>query len=133
MKWAIQWMRAVGMLAVIAAAVACIGEYRVEKRVDDLEVTLVAPGHPLRIGDNPLQLEIRDRREALANAEVRVRYGLPPMPGMGAVDTEVVASRERGGFVFTASTHTAARWKLEVSIARPGKPEAHVGFHLDAM
>ena len=130
-------MRAATSWIFVSAAVAlsaCSKEYRVEKRVDDLKVTLIAGSYPLLLGDNPLMLRITEQTgEAINGAAVKARYWLPPMPGMGAVESVTEAALATGGFSFIASTHTAARWNVEVTISRPGKRDSQVGFTLEAL
>jgi hypothetical protein len=120
------------MLAVVIAA-GCSKGYRSERTVDDLKVTLSAGSYPLIKGDNTLAVLVADATgAAVTGATVNVRYFMPPMPGMAPMDFKTQAVEKGAGFAFTANIPMEGGWKVEVAVARPGKPTSMATFNLDA-
>ena len=123
-------------LALLATSLslACARGQRFEQADANTRVTLGAATYPLVVGSNELTLEVtgRDGERIAADATVEVRYGLPPMPGMGPVEHEVAPRRDGDRFVFAADVHTRARWTVDVIVRRRGVPDSRFGFSLDA-
>jgi hypothetical protein len=86
-------------------ASGCSKGYESQRTVDDLTVTLSAGRYPLVKGDNALTLKVADSAgKALADAQVSVRFYMPPMPGMSPMEFTSLAT-PRG----TASTLRSTR------------------------
>jgi len=54
----------------------------VQKRVDNYDVLIRLDKHPPVLGDNPLEVEIKEAGgKTVTDAKVLVNYYMPPMPG----------------------------------------------------
>lgn len=120
-------------LLAVAIVAGCSKGYKSEKAVDDVKVTLSAGSYPLIKGDNTLTITVADATgTAVQDATVNVRYFMPPMPGMAPMDYSTQAMKKGSGFAFTANVPMEGGWKVEVAVARPGKPTSMATFNLDA-
>lgn len=122
-------------VAMIAAAVVfgCTKGYESQKTVDDLTVKLTVGSYPLVKGDNTLTVKVTDAAgKAVIDAKVDVRYYMPPMPGMAPMDFNGQAVLRGDAYAVSANIPMEGGWKVEVSVARPGRPTAMAAFNLDA-
>lgn len=123
------------LIAVLAAAVVagCSKGYETQKVVNDLTITLTADRYPLIKGDNALAVKVTDATgKPVTDAKVDVRYYMPPMPGMAPMDYTTQAVLKGNAYSWTANPSMEGGWKVEVTVARPGKPAATATFNLDA-
>lgn len=127
--------RIAAMLVVFAIIIGagCTKGYRAEKVVDDLKITLSLGSGSLVKGDNTITLTVTDSAgRPVSDATVGVRYYMPPMPGMAPMDYMTQPMRKGDAYLVTANISMEGGWKVEVSVARPGKPTAMATFNLDA-
>ncbi len=122
-------------VAVVAAIVVlgCTKGYESEKTVDDLTVRLTVGRYPLVKGDNTLTVKVADAvGKAVTDAKVDIRYYMPPMPGMAPMDFSGQAVPKGDAYAVSANVPMEGGWKVEVSVARPGRPAITATFNLDA-
>ncbi len=122
-------------VAVIAATVVlgCTRGFESQKTVDDLTIKITVGSYPLVKGDNTLTVKVTDAAgKAVIDAKVDVRYYMPPMPGMAPMDFSGQAVLRGDAYAVSANVPMEGGWKVEVSVARPGKPAAMATFNLDA-
>ncbi len=111
----------------------CTKGYESQKTVDDLTVKLAVGSYPLVKGDNTLTVKVTDAAgKAVTDAKVDVRYYMPPMPGMAPMDFSGQAVLRGDAYAVSANVPMEGAWKVEVSVARPGRPAAMATFNLDA-
>ncbi len=111
----------------------CSKGFESQKAVDDMKVTLSVARYPLVKSDNTLNVKVTEASgKPVTDAVVTVRYYMPPMPGMAPMDFNTQAVLK--GDTYSASLNVPAEggWKVEVSVARTGKPAATTTFNLDA-
>ena len=121
--------------AVIATIVVlgCTKGYESQKTVGDLTIKLTVGSYPLVKGDNTLTVKVTDAAgKAAIDAKVDVRYYMPPMPGMAPMDFNGQAVLRGDAYAVSANVPMEGGWKVEVSVARPGRPAAMATFNLDA-
>ncbi len=122
-------------LAVLFAAIfafGCSKGYESQKTADDLTVTLSVGSYPLVKGDNALSVKTADSSgKAVTDAVVSARFFMPPMPGMAPMEFNTQATPKGNVFTFSINPPMEGGWKVEVSIARPGKPAVTATFNLD--
>jgi len=107
--------------------------YESEKSAGGSTVTLRSEKYPLIKGDNAISIAVSDRaKKPVAGAGLRVRYFMPPMPGMAPMDFKVQPVPQGDGFAFTASIPMEGVWKVEVTVTEPGGAESSATFNLDA-
>jgi hypothetical protein len=122
-------------VAVIGALVVlgCTKGYESQKTVDDLTIKLTVGSYPLVKGDNTLTVKVTDAAgKAVSDAKMDVRYYMPPMPGMAPMDFSGQAMLRGDAYAVSANIPMEGGWKVEVSVARPGRPASMATFNLDA-
>lgn len=123
------------LVAIISAVVVfgCSKGYESQKSVGDLTVVLTADRYPLVKADNTLSVKVTDSAgKAVTDAKVAVRYYMPPMPGMAPMEFNTQAMLKGSVYAFTANVPMEGGWKIEISVAQPGKPAVMATFNLDA-
>jgi hypothetical protein len=123
------------IVAGLAAAVVtgCSRGYESRKTVDDVTVTLSAGYYPLVKGDNTLTVKVTDASgKPVTDAQVSVRFYMPPMPGMAPMEFNPPATLKGNAYTFTSNVPMEGGWKADVSVARPGKAAVTATFNVDA-
>ncbi len=112
---------------------SCSKGYESQKSDGNTRITLSVDRYPLVKGDNTLNVKIAEAAGAAVNdATVTVHYFMPPMPGMAPMDFTTQAVPKGDHYSFSANVPMEGGWKMEVAIARSGKPAASAVFNLDA-
>ena len=122
------------MVAVVAAGLVmgCSKGYESQKTTGDLTIMLKADRYPLVKADNALSVKVTDAAgKAVTDAKVDVRYYMPPMTGMAPMEFSAPATLQGSEYSLTANTPMEGGWRVEVTVARPGKPAATATFNLD--
>ena len=117
----------------LAVLTGCSKGYETKKTVDDLTITLKADRYPLIKDTNELFVKVADASgKTITGATIAVRYYMPAMPGMAPMEFNAVAVPKGDGYGFTANIPMEGGWKVDVTAARPGKPDVTATFNLDA-
>lgn len=129
--------KALSLFIVAAAATAvvfgCTKGYEAKKTAGEVTLALGAAGYPLVKGDNALIVKVSDASgKTITDANVSVRYYMPAMPGMAAMEYTAQATPKGDSYAFTADIPMEGGWKVEVTAARPGNPPAAAVFNVDA-
>jgi len=104
----------------------------IKKSLEDLEVTVRLEKHPPVQGDNPLEVEIKDRQgKPVVDARVSVNYYMPPMPRMAPMNYKTDAPFSRGKYRMTMNIIMSGPWVIRVLITR-GANTSLVKFNVDA-
>jgi hypothetical protein len=112
---------------------SCAKGYESQKSAGDLNIALTVERYPLIKGDNFLTVKVVDAAgKSVMDAAVTVRYFMPPMPGMAPMDYTTQAVLKGNGYALSANVPMEGGWKVEVSVARVGKPVVTATFNLDA-
>ncbi len=122
------------LVAIISAALVfgCSKGYEVQKSAGDLTVVLKADRYPLVKADNTLSVKVTEPAgKAVTDAKVDVRYYMPPMTGMAPMEFSAPAALKGSAYSLTANTPMEGGWKVEATVARPGKPAVMATFNLD--
>ncbi len=121
------------ILSTAALVLGCAKGYESERTAGDVKVKLKAARYPLIKGDNALSITVTDSAgKAVTNADVNVRYFMPPMPGMAPMDYNAKAELKGDAYTIVANIPMEGGWKVEVTVVQPGKPSATATFNLDA-
>jgi hypothetical protein len=130
-------MKKMDLIAIVAVfttifVFGCSKGYESQKTADDLTVKLSVGSYPLVKGDNTLTVKAADLTgKAVTDAQVNVRFYMPPMPGMAPMELNAQAMHKGNVYAFSVNPPMEGGWKAEVSIARPGKPAVTATFNLD--
>lgn len=97
-----------------------------------MTVTLSVGSYPLVKGDNTLTVKVADSTgKAVTDAQVNVRFYMPPMPGMSPMELTSQATPKGNAYNASVNPPMEGGWKTEISVARPGKPAVTATFNLD--
>ena len=104
-----------------------------KKAAGKYDITLKADSYPLVKGNNTVTVSVADKAgKAVTNVKVKVRYYMPPMPGMAPMDYAVTPVRKGDAYAFTANIPMEGGWKVEVTVTPASGAEASATFNLDA-
>jgi hypothetical protein len=107
--------------------------YETQKKAGAYQITLKADKYPLVKGDNTITIEVADAsKKPAANAKVKIRYFMPPMPGMAPMDYAADPVRKGDAYTFSANIPMEGGWKVEVTVTPETGAEASATFNLDA-
>jgi len=107
--------------------------YESQKSAGGNTVTLRAEKYPLIKGDNTISIEVTDKsKKPAANTGVKVRYFMPPMPGMAPMAYEVQPVKKGDAHAFIANIPMEGVWKVEVTVSDAAGGESNATFNLDA-
>ena len=134
-KWGFgmaKWIAFIFILVLFAANAAHGRGLEIKKTLDDYEVIVKLDKHPPVQGENPMEVEIKDRQgKSIADAQVLVNYYMPPMPRMAPMNSKTDAQFSRGKYRTTMNIIMSGPWVIRVLITRGGKTSL-VKFNVDA-
>jgi hypothetical protein len=109
------------ILLFIAAGVVEARDYEISKKSGALTVTVKIDKNPPVTGINKMTVEIKDAAgKAITDAEVAVDYGMPPMPGMGAMNYKTKAALKNKSYQATINFSMSGPWFINIKINRGG-------------
>jgi hypothetical protein len=92
------------------------------KRVGDYDVDVRIDRNPPIIGDNHIEIEIRDgSKKPVKDAKVLVNYYMPPMPRMAPMNYRIDASLKGDQYKATMKFIMAGPWIIAIKITRGEK------------
>jgi hypothetical protein len=104
------------------AGIAFAGSFMASKRAGTYLVGMQIDRNPPIIGDNHLEIEIRDASGAIvSNAKVMVNYYMPPMPRMAPMNYRTDATFRGGKYRTTMSLIMEGPWVIAVKVTLAGK------------
>jgi len=97
--------------------------YEASKKAGDYQIEIVIDRNPpVAIGDNNLEIEIKDKTgKAVTDAQVIVNYYMPPMPRMAPMNYKTEAKAKKGKYYATMKFIMAGPWYIAVIIHHGGK------------
>ena len=94
----------------------------VQKKVDSYDVLVRLDKNPPVLGDNPLEVEIKELGgKPVTDAKVLVNYYMPPMPRMAPMNYKTDAPLSKGKYKMTMNIIMSGPWVIRVLITRGGK------------
>ncbi len=119
-------------LALFSATAAHGRGMEIKKTLEDYEVIVKLDKHPPILGDNPLEVEIKEPGgKTVTDAKVLVNYYMPPMPRMAPMNYKTDAPFSKGKYKMTMNIIMSGPWIIRVLITRGGKTSL-VKFNVDA-
>jgi len=127
-----KWVSMFILLALFSATAAHGRGMEIKKKLEDYEVIINLDRNPPVLGDNPLEVEIKDPGgKPVADAKVLVNYYMPPMPRMAPMNYKTDAPFSKGKYKMTMNIIMSGPWIVRVLITRGGKTSL-VKFNVDA-
>jgi hypothetical protein len=111
------------LLAVLLMAGAAWGKnFEVTKKVDDFTVKVEIDKNQPIVGDNNLTLTIKDSTgKNIIDANVKVEYSMPAMPGMPAVNYKADAALKGNEYKARMNFSMAGGWNINIQITQAAK------------
>ncbi len=119
------------VVLLLASGLAFAKDYEITKKAGDYTVQVKIDKNPPIVGKNKMEILLKDAAgKDVTDAVVAVDYGMPPMPGMHAMNykakTELTGSR----YLATLNFSMSGPWFINVKITRAGKSQL-VKFNVD--
>ncbi len=121
------------LLLLMGVDMAHAKEFRVSKNArGGYKIQATIDRYPLFLGDNHLEIEIRDASgKRITDADVLVNYYMPPMPRMVPMNYKTKASPEDEKYEAEMNIIMAGPWYIRVIIKHDGKITT-AKFNVDA-
>lgn len=131
-RFAVKLLMAALLLLFVPAGAADSKELRVRRSAGEYQVEATVDRSPLVLGDNHVEIEIRDRTgKSIVDAEVLVNYYMPPMPRMVPMNYRTEADLDGEKYEAKMDIIMAGPWYIKIIIKHEGKIST-TKFNLDA-
>ena len=120
--------RIIAILAAVAFLMACslalAKDYELTKKAGDYNVQIKIDKNPPVTGINKITVAIKDAAgKAVTDATVAIDYGMPAMPGMGAMNYKTNAAVKGDSYLATINFSMSGPSFINIKITRGGKTQ----------
>lgn len=120
--------RIIAILAAAAFLMACslalAKDYELTKKAGDYNVQINIDKNPPVTGNNKIAIAIKDAKGiAVTDAMVAIDYGMPAMPGMGAMNYKTNATVKGDSYLATINFSMSGPSFINIKITRSGKTQ----------
>ena len=120
--------RIIAILAAVAFLMACslalAKDYELAKKAGDYNVQIKIDKNPPVTGINKITVAIKDAAgKAVTDATVAIDYGMPAMPGMGAMNYKTNAAVKGDSYLATINFSMSGPSFINIKITRGGKTQ----------
>ena len=120
--------RIIAILAAVAFLMACslalAKDYELTKKAGDYNVQIKIDKNPPVTGINKITVAIKDAAgKAVTDATVAIDYGMPAMPGMGAMNYKTNATVKGDSYLATINFSMSGPSFINIKITRGGKTQ----------
>lgn len=120
------------LVLLLVAGVAYAKDYEVKKKAGEYDVELKIDKNPPIVGDNNIEIEIKDSSgKYVTDAKVVVEYSMPAMPGMPPMNYKTDAELKGDEYKAKMNLSMSGPWNIAVKITRAGKTST-MKFTVDA-
>ena len=127
-----KWIGVVASVILLITGIAYAKDYEVKKKAGDYDVEVKIDKNPPAVGKNNMEIEIKDASgKYVTDANVKVEYTMPAMPGMPAMEYKADAKLEGYEYKATMDLSMSGSWNIAVKITR-GDKTSKVKFSVDA-
>lgn len=120
------------MILLIVSGIAYAKDYEVKKKVGDYNVKVKIDKNPPVVGDNNIEIEIKDASgKYVTDAKVVVEYSMPAMQGMPPMNYKTDTTLKGYEYKATLNLSMSGPWNIVVKITRSGKTST-MKFTVDA-
>lgn len=125
-------MAFITIILLMIAGIALAKDYEVKKKVGEYEVEVKIDKNPPTVGDNNIEIEIKDASgKYVTDAKVVVEYSMPAMPGMPPMNYKTDATLKGNEYRTKMNLSMSGSWNIAVKITRAGKTST-MKFTVDA-
>lgn len=122
----------ISLILFLIAGMAYAKDYEVKKKAGDYNVEIKIDKNPPVVGDNNIEIEIKDASgKYVTDANVKIDYVMPAMPGMPAMNYKTDAALKGNAYKAKMNLSMSGAWNIAVKITRGGKTST-VKFNVDA-
>lgn len=115
---------AVVMIFAMACGSVYAKDYEISKKAGDLAVQINIDKNPPVTGINKMTVAIKDAKgNAVTDAAVAIDYGMPAMPGMGAMNYKTKAALKGESYLATINFSMSGPWFINIKITQSGKTQ----------
>lgn len=110
------------VLMLFTAGVAQAKGYEIKKKAGEYDVVITFDRNPPVTGDNAVAIVVKDASgHAVNDAQVKVEYSMPGMPGMPPMNYKADAVMKGDEYHATLGMSMSGSWNIAVKITRAGK------------
>jgi hypothetical protein len=114
----------VAAVFLLAFGLALAKDYELTKKAGDYNIQITIDKNPPVTGDNKMTITIKDvAGKAVTDAIVAVDYGMPAMPGMGAMNYKTGAVVKGDSYLATINFSMSGPSFINIKITRGGKTQ----------
>lgn len=104
----------------------------IEKVVDDYKVQVSIDKNPPVVGENNIDVRIRNNSGDIINdAQVMVFYSMPAMPGMPAMNYNIEAKKDGSSYRAVLNLSMAGPWNIQIKFKRASEAIKNIKFSID--
>jgi hypothetical protein len=108
----------------MACSLALAKDYELTKKAGDYNVQIKIDKNPPVTGINKMTVAIKDVKGiAITDATVAIDYGMPAMPGMGAMNYKTNATVKGDSYLATINFSMSGPSFINIKITRSGKTQ----------
>ncbi|HNY49180.1 MAG TPA: FixH family protein [Smithella sp.] len=114
----------VAMVLLLGLGIAQAKDFEITKKAGDLTVVVKIDKNPPVTGTNKMDIALKDAAgKNVTDASVIVEYGMPAMPGMGAMNYKTNATLKGSNYLATVNFSMSGAWNVNIKINRGGKTQ----------
>jgi hypothetical protein len=112
------------MILALNVGVAGAKDFEISKKAGDLSVQVNIDKNPPVTGINKIAVAIKDATgKTVTDATVAIDYGMPAMPGMGAMNYKTATALKGENYQGTLNFSMSGPWFINIKINRDGKAQ----------
>ena len=109
----------------LAVGLAYAKDYEITKKSGDYTVQIKIDKNPPITGENKMDITIKDTTgKNVTDATVDINYGMPAMPGMGAMNYKTTAGLKDDRYLAAINFSMAGPSYINIKITRSGKSQS---------
>ncbi len=112
------------MVLLLTVGLVNAKDYEITKKSGDYTVQIKMDKNPPITGENKMDIAIKDAAgKNVTDATVDINYGMPAMPGMGAMNYKTTAGLKGDHYLATINFSMAGPSYINMKITRDGKSQ----------
>ena len=109
------------MALLLAGSLAFARDYEISKKAGEYDVQIKIDKNPPVTGINKMDVAVKDAAgKNVTDAVVNVDYGMPAMPGMGAMNYKTSANLKGNSYLASLNFSMSGPWFINIKINRSG-------------
>jgi hypothetical protein len=123
---------AIGIACLMLAGIVYAKDYEVTKKVGQYSVDAVIDKNPPVVGNNNISVGIKDETgKQVTDAQVRIEYSMPAMPGMPPMNYKTDAQLQGNVYKAKMNLSMSGPWNITIKF-KTGDKVRSMKFNIDA-